>query len=305
MPNTLIRNGTVVTARETQRGRRADRRRADQGSARGNSAERRDKMIDATGMYVMPGGIDAHTHLDMPFGGTTSSDDFETGTRAAAFGGTTTMVDFAIQARGTQDARCARHLVEEGRRQGLHRLRPAHDRHRPGHVGPGRHGRHGARRRGQLQAVHGLSERADGGRRHHFQGAVADREERRADLHARRERQRDRRDRREGAGRGQDRADLSRADAADARRGGGGASRDRDGGDCGRAGVHRASVVGGCAESGARGARSRRSRRLPRPARSICCSRSKNWSGRISKARSTCSRRRCATKKICRSCGTG
>ena len=57
-------------------------------------------MIDASGMLLLPGGIDVHTHLDMPFGGTTSSDDFETGTRAAAFGGTTTLIDFAIQARG-------------------------------------------------------------------------------------------------------------------------------------------------------------------------------------------------------------
>ena len=47
-----------------------------------------------------PGGIDVHTHLDMPFGGTTSADDFETGTRAAAFGGTTTLIDFAIQYKG-------------------------------------------------------------------------------------------------------------------------------------------------------------------------------------------------------------
>jgi len=59
-----------------------------------------DKTIDAKGRYVIPGGIDVHTHLDMPFGGTTSSDDFETGTRAAAFGGTTTIVDFAIQSKG-------------------------------------------------------------------------------------------------------------------------------------------------------------------------------------------------------------
>jgi dihydropyrimidinase len=59
-----------------------------------------DRTIDATGQYVLPGGIDVHTHLDMPFGGTTSADDFETGTVAAAFGGTTCLVDFAIQYRG-------------------------------------------------------------------------------------------------------------------------------------------------------------------------------------------------------------
>ncbi|HET9409767.1 MAG TPA: dihydropyrimidinase [Candidatus Sulfotelmatobacter sp.] len=58
------------------------------------------KVIDAAGKYVIPGGIDVHTHLDMPFGGTTSADDFETGTRAAAFGGTTTLIDFAIQYKG-------------------------------------------------------------------------------------------------------------------------------------------------------------------------------------------------------------
>jgi len=59
-------------------------------------------VIDAAGLLVLPGGVDAHTHLDMPFGGTTSADDFETGTRAAAIGGTTTIVDFAIQAKGTR-----------------------------------------------------------------------------------------------------------------------------------------------------------------------------------------------------------
>src|SRR5918911_1898352 len=68
-----------------------------------------DRTIDASGKYVMPGGIDVHTHLDMPFGGTCSSDDFETGTIAAAFGGTTSLVDFAIQYRG----QTMRHALDE------------------------------------------------------------------------------------------------------------------------------------------------------------------------------------------------
>src|SRR5262245_28185418 len=59
-----------------------------------------DKTFDATGKLVIPGGIDPHTHMDLPFGGTSSSDDFETGTRAAAFGGTTTIIDFAVQYHG-------------------------------------------------------------------------------------------------------------------------------------------------------------------------------------------------------------
>jgi dihydropyrimidinase len=59
-----------------------------------------DRVLDAKGYLVIPGGIDPHTHLDMPFGGTTSADDFESGTRAAAHGGTTTLIDFAIQTKG-------------------------------------------------------------------------------------------------------------------------------------------------------------------------------------------------------------
>ena len=102
MPTTLIRNGTVITANRT--------RTTDVLIEAGLIKEIRPAIpetsaatvIDAAGMYVLPGGIDVHTHLDMPFGGTTSSDDFETGTRAAAFGGTTSIVDFAIQARGTR-----------------------------------------------------------------------------------------------------------------------------------------------------------------------------------------------------------
>lgn len=65
-------------------------------------AESADTVIDATGKYVIPGGIDAHTHFELPFGGTEASDSFETGTRAAAWGGTTTVVDFAVQTAGTK-----------------------------------------------------------------------------------------------------------------------------------------------------------------------------------------------------------
>src|SRR5216684_1457383 len=100
--STLIQNGTVVTAESTfpadilVEGEKTKEVRP------GIPVNSADRAIDATGILLMPGGVDAHTHLDMPFGGTTSSDDFETGTRAAAFGGTTAIVDFAIQARGTR-----------------------------------------------------------------------------------------------------------------------------------------------------------------------------------------------------------
>jgi dihydropyrimidinase len=98
----LIKNGTVVTAREA---RRADvliegERISQVGPALAAPADA--QVIDAAGTYVIPGGVDAHTHLDMPLGDILSSDDFETGTRAAAFGGTTCIIDFATQPRGTR-----------------------------------------------------------------------------------------------------------------------------------------------------------------------------------------------------------
>jgi len=97
---TLIQNGTVVTSEKTFPADiliDGERIREIAGDIPIDTV---DRVIDASGMLLLPGGIDVHTHLDMPFGGTTSSDDFETGTRAAAFGGTTTLIDFAIQARG-------------------------------------------------------------------------------------------------------------------------------------------------------------------------------------------------------------
>lgn len=76
------------------------------GSAAAESAAQGAQVIDATGKLVVPGGVDVHTHMELPFGGTVASDDFETGTRAAAWGGTTTIVDFATQAYGQNVRQC-------------------------------------------------------------------------------------------------------------------------------------------------------------------------------------------------------
>src|SRR5947199_3520006 len=102
MPTTLIRNGTVVTAERSVVADILVDGEKIRDIVPSLPAEAASRVIDASGMLIIPGGIDAHTHLDMPFGGTTSSDDFETGTRAAAMGGTTSIVDFAIQPKGTK-----------------------------------------------------------------------------------------------------------------------------------------------------------------------------------------------------------
>ncbi len=102
MLTTLIKNGAVVNAKGTVVADVIVEGERIREIAPGLPDTAADRVIDASGMLLLPGGIDVHTHLDMPFGGTTSNDDFETGTRAAAFGGTTTIVDFAIQARGTK-----------------------------------------------------------------------------------------------------------------------------------------------------------------------------------------------------------
>src|SRR5215211_7717045 len=95
----LIKNGTVVTATDQYQGDVLVE--GERVSVIGTALSMdTDRVIDARGKYVLPGGIDVHTHLDMPFGGTTSADDFESGTIAAAHGGTTSVVDFAIQYHG-------------------------------------------------------------------------------------------------------------------------------------------------------------------------------------------------------------
>jgi dihydropyrimidinase len=123
MPTTLITGGTVVSSTgRTNADILVDGERIvallEPGSTvlGANLAETADTVIDATGKYVVPGGIDAHTHMSMPFGGTTASDDFETGTRAAAWGGTTTIIDFAVQKFGErlQDSLVTWHKMAEG-----------------------------------------------------------------------------------------------------------------------------------------------------------------------------------------------
>src|ERR1700723_290694 len=98
---TLIKSGTVVTADHIEK---ADVLIEGSTIREGRSSidPKGHMVVDADSLFVLPGGIDAHTHMDMPFGGTVSADDFLTGTRAAAIGGTTTIVDFAIQAKGTR-----------------------------------------------------------------------------------------------------------------------------------------------------------------------------------------------------------
>src|SRR3954454_22095497 len=99
MSTTLIKNGRVITATDDYH---ADvfieGEQVTTIGARLQSPA--DQVIDAAGRWVIPGGIDPHVHMQLPFGGTVSSDDFKTGTIAAAFGGTTTIIDFAIQSKG-------------------------------------------------------------------------------------------------------------------------------------------------------------------------------------------------------------
>ena len=203
-----------------------------------------------------PGCVDPHTHLEMPWRGETTIDDFTSGHTAAAFGGTTTHVDFCIQGKGQHLRRRTRHLAREARgevtdRQRLpHRLRvhrPARRRHPRGACKPPRRAR-----RHVLQALHGLQGLADGRRRDAVPHDAGGSEDGRTRDGARGERRCDRGARRRGDRRRQHDPIYTRSHARPSRRRGD-EPRDPAGADCrrgaGRRPRLRAESVSGCARA--------------------------------------------------------
>ena len=229
-----------------------------------------DDVIDATGCLVLPGLIDNHTHLAMPFGGTWSCDDYDTGTAAAAARRDDVHRRLLHPVRRRLAQGRARRVARARGRRGAHRLRLPHGDHRRAARGGRRDG--AVRRRGRelLQGLHGLQGRADGRRRAVPRRARADRQDRRAGDGALRERRRGRA-LPEGGARGRPHgAEVPRADAPAGGRGRGHEPRDP---------ARRVGRSGRCSSSTSPARRrSRRSRRrataacrsTARPASSTC-----------------------------------
>ncbi len=234
---TLIKNGTVVNLDRFRSRGRADRRRDDRGGARAparrcsasTSRPTSTTVIDAGGKLVIPGGIDAHTHMEMPFGGTFASDTLRDGNARGGLG----RHDLHRRLRGAvsrpEDPRPVRAVAREGRgqlRESTYRLPPDPVR-RAGCLAR-RHGRAHRGGRDELQALHGLQGRVPLRRRADPPGVPEGRLQRRAHDDARRERRHDRRPREAGHRGRQHHAVLPRAHAALAGGGGGHAPRDHD-----------------------------------------------------------------------------
>ncbi len=113
----LIKNGTIITATDTFQGDIGIKKEKIVAISKEIESDPGVEVIDAEGQFVFPGAIDVHVHLQLPFGGTVSADDFENGTKAAAMGGVTTVLDFAIQQKGhsIMDAIKARRKEAENR----------------------------------------------------------------------------------------------------------------------------------------------------------------------------------------------
>ena len=253
-----------------------------------------DKVIDAAGKYVIPGAIDPHTHIEMFFGGTTTCDDFTSGTVVRRVRRHDLARRLLHAGAGHAVPAGARELLREDRAlQAGDRRRLPHRRHGPG----GRRRARGARQaagRGDhlLQALHGLQGRRHGRRRDALQDHAGRERDRRAGDGPRRERRRDRRDRQGGGRRGEERSDLARPHPAD----GDGGRGDEPGRSSWR-GSRAPPCTSSTSPASRRSSRSSSPARRAgtsgaRPARSICSSTTRRSRSRTGRARSTSTRPR-------------
>ena len=304
MSRLLIKGGRIVTAVDDYPGDvLVEGEKVSAIFAHGQTPAIDAPVLDATGKLVIPGGIDVHTHLDMPFGGTTSADDFESGTIAAAHGGTTSIVDFAIQYKGQalREALGAWMQKAEGKAAidyGFHMivtdLPDAVEKEMDVMVAEG------VTSFKLFMAYRGVLMLDDGSI---FRAFLKTGRERRDDLHARRERRRDRRPREARARRGPHRPEVARADAPAARRGRGDVPRDLPRRDGGRPALRRPPLGRRGAREDRRGARPRApDARGDLPAVPLPLA-GQLRRGRTSRAPSTSCRPRCARRATRRRSG--